>query len=241
MEEIDQLREEYGENILIQFEDDNILIQRDRAKELFRKLAQRHVKWAIYSGVMIKLLDEEMIVLMKESGCQQLNLALESGNETVLKAMKKPMDLEHAEKVVGWCAKHNVETLSFLMVGYPGETDETWAQTLSTLRRLRKLGLGKVAPFIVNAHPGTPLYSEAVENGWLINSEESVMNGGLIQLRTEDFDEVKVSRWMESIEEVMHPYKWLAKKSLRKLMPGAGYRNLVTLIRKTRTARQAVN
>ena len=67
------------------------------------------------------------------------------------------------------------------------------------------------------------------------------MNGGLIQLRTEDFDEVKVSRWMESIEEVMHPYKWLAKKSLRKLMPGAGYRNLVTLIRKTRTARQAVN
>jgi magnesium-protoporphyrin IX monomethyl ester (oxidative) cyclase len=234
MAEIDHLQEVYGKNVVIQFEDDNILIQKERAKQIFRKLAERKVKWAIHSGVMIKLLDEELIVLMKESGCQQLNLALESGNDTVLKAMKKPMNLEHAAKVVGWCKKHDVNMLTFLMIGYPGETDQTWAQTLETLRRLRRLGLRKVASFVTNAHPGTPLYREAKENGWLREDGDLVHNNGSLQIVTPDFDEKKVALWSSQVDEVMRPYAFRAKKLLRDTFPEPVYQQALTAARRVK-------
>jgi magnesium-protoporphyrin IX monomethyl ester (oxidative) cyclase len=236
MAEIDHLKKTYGEDVVIQFEDDNILIRKDRAKELFQKLATQKVKWAIHSGVMIKLLDEELIMRMKKSGCEQLNLALESGNPTVLKAMDKQLDLNHAANVVRWCKKHHVNMLAFLIVGYPGETDKTWAETLTTLRKLKKLGLRQVAPFIVNAHPGTPLYEDAVKNGWLRNAAEAVYNGNLIQIETEDFNEAKVRQWYASVEEVMHPYKFVIKRTLKFLLSQSIYDGLIDVIRQLRFA-----
>lgn len=237
MAEIDHLKEAYGENVVIQFEDDNILIRRDRAKELFRKLAFKKVRWAIHSGVMIKLLDEELIMLMKKSGCEQLNLALESGNQTVLQAMNKVLDLNHAANVVRWCKKYRINMLAFLIVGYPGETDTTWAETLTRLKILKKLGLRRVSPFIINAHPGTPLYEDAVKNGWLRNADKAIYNAGLIQIVTNGFDEAKVRQWYASVEEVMHPYKFTIKRALKHLFPASLYDNLIGAIRQLRHGR----
>lgn len=237
MAEIAHLKKMYGPDVIIQFEDDNILIRKDRAKEIFRKLAFQNVKWAIHSGVMIKLLDEELIMLMKQSGCEQLNLALESGNATVLKAMDKRLDLNHAANVVRWCKKHGVNMLAFLIVGYPGETDQTWAETLATLKKFKKLGLRKVAPFTVCAHPSTPLYEEAFKNGWLRNTDATVYNAELIQIETEDFNEAKVREWTASIEAIMHPYRLFMKRILKFLLPQSGYRELLGLIRVLKRAR----
>lgn len=240
MEEIDLLKEAYGEELLVQFEDDNILIQKDRAKEIFRQLAQKKVKWAIHSGVMIQLLDEELIILIKQSGCQQLNLALESGNATVLKAMKKKLDLENAARVVGWCKKHGIEMLAFLIIGYPGETDKTWQETMATLRRLRRLGLRRVAPFILNAHEGTPLHRNAKANGWLRTDKEATSDGELaVEVTTPDFDEEKVRRWHAEAAGVMHPYRYTAKRLLDATLPDAVNRTLLEVARRARGALRA--
>jgi radical SAM superfamily enzyme YgiQ (UPF0313 family) len=177
---------------------------------------------------------------MKESGCQQLNLALESGNETVLRAMRKELKLEHAANVVRWGKKHGIKMLAFLMVGYPGETDETWAQTLVTLRKLKKLGLQQVARFIVNAHPGTPLYSAAKEKGWLRNVDEAVYNCSIVQLETDDFDEAKVRGWYASVEDVMNPVRVRTKRALQTFLPAAAYAGVRAAVQKVRLARQAV-
>ena len=231
--EIEQLIEQYGK-ISLQFEDDNILIDKTRAKDLFSLLRQRNVEWAIHSGVMINLLDEELIRLMKESGCEQLNLALESGNSTVLKAMNKRVDLKKAEEVVKYCRKYKVNILAFLMIGYPGETKETFQETLSFLKRLRSIGLKKIAPFIVNPHRGTLLYEDCKQKGYLRNIEDAVFNSDVVCIETEGFNAQDVREWLSMVSRVMYPYRWRVKRLLRGILPPKTFYKLATFYHRWR-------
>lgn len=233
MAEIEQIVERYGE-IFLQFEDDNILINKKRAKELFSLLRKRNVKWAIHSGVMINLIDEELIRLMKESGCEQLNLALESGNSTVLKAMNKKVDLKKAEEVVTYCRKYKINIVAFLMVGYPGETKETFQETLSFLKRLRSMGLKKIAPFIVNPHRGTRLYEDCKQKGYLRNIEDAVFNSDVVCIETEDFDAQDVREWVNMVSKVMFPYRWRVKHLLRGILPQETFNKLAACYHRLR-------
>ncbi len=81
MEEIDYLVETYGIKAII-FDDDNLTVDRERAINLFKALKEREyfLKWNAPATALFTL-DDEMLDLMKESGCEFLGVAIESGNE----------------------------------------------------------------------------------------------------------------------------------------------------------------
>jgi magnesium-protoporphyrin IX monomethyl ester (oxidative) cyclase len=233
MAEIDHLLNLYGD-IALQFEDDNILVDTRRAKELFSLLRRRRVRWAIHSGVMVNQLDEELVGLMKESGCERLNLALESGNEPVLRAMNKKVDLRRAENVVKWCARYKIDMVAFLMVGYPGETGNTFQETLHFLKSLRSLGLTRIAPFIVNPHMGTPLYEDCRRKGYLRNVEDLPFSSDVC-IETEDFTSRDVREWVLAATEVMHPYRSRATRVLTRILPRKNFDGVRTVYRGLRS------
>lgn len=233
--EIDHLILHYGKDIKIQFEDDNLLIKKSRAKELFSLLRERNIKWSIHSGVMINLLDDELLRLMKESGCEQLNIALESGNEKVLKLMRKPMSLTKAVEVVESCTQYKINTLAFLMIGYPGETRESFDETMRFLKKLRSLGLKRIAAFAVNPHYGTDLYELCKNKGYLRNTESAIFNTRSVYIETEDFDAKTIAEWTNRVIDLQTPVRAKVKYLLKKLMPSSLYENLLSFYRKTRS------
>ena len=83
LNEIKELKNKYGIQE-IQFSDDNLTLNQERAKDLFRRLKDFNLSWCTPNGVMIKTLDEEMIKLMAESGLYQITFAIESGSQRVL-------------------------------------------------------------------------------------------------------------------------------------------------------------
>ncbi|MBI4698941.1 MAG: B12-binding domain-containing radical SAM protein [Nitrospirae bacterium] len=235
MTEIDALKERYGD-IYIEFEDDNLTVNKKRAKNLFLELAKRKINWAINSGVMINHLDEELLSFMKISGCKQLNLALESGNERVLTAMNKQVSLDKAREVVRMCRKYKICTVAFLMIGYPGETEKSFNETIRFLRELNSLGLREIAPFIVNPHKGTPLYEYCNGKGYLKNIEDAFFNSDIVCIETEDFNESAVRQWMEMAIKIFHPYRWHIKNVLKKILSEKIYRLLLTFNQKYRNS-----
>ncbi len=231
--EIDALIEKYGP-VHIEFEDDNLTVDTKRAKKLFSLLANRKITWAITSGVMINHLDEELIRQMKESGCTQLNLALESGNEKVLKAMNKKVSLKKAEEIVEICSKYKLYTVAFLMVGYPGETTDSFDKTLHFLQKLKKRGLREIAPFIVNPHKGTPLYEECKSMGYLKGEENVIFNSHIVCIETDDFDRALVKEWMDRSVAIFHPWRWRLKLYLETILTDRGYRKVIDFYRKVK-------
>ena len=166
--EIRAAREAYGINHL-EIEDDNFTLNRDRALAILRglKAISPDLTWSAHNGVRVDTLDEELLRAIQESGCVQLNIAVEHGSAEVLQAMNKRLSLTKVKEVVAACGRLRIPTVGFCLVGYPGETAARFRESFLFYRDLKRAGLTTIAPFVVNAYPGTELYRSAEADGTL--------------------------------------------------------------------------
>lgn len=153
------------------FFDDNLTTDMKRAKAIFTGMIERNidVAWNTPNGIHVVALDEELLELMKKSGGYELTLAVESGDQDVLKnIVKKPTRLDQVEQAAVRIRKKGIGSYGFFIIGFPGETKEQIRKTLDFSRRL---DLDRISCFIFNPLPGTPLFDECVAKGY-INPED---------------------------------------------------------------------
>lgn len=134
MEEIDYSIEKY--NIQgVSFYDDTLTLSKEWMKELCEGLAKRKLKWICNSR--IDTVDEEILTIMKKSGCLFIAFGIESGSNRVLKdIMQKGITIEQAEKTLRLARKIGIGIVANYMFGLPGETEEDLKLTLEAIKRL---------------------------------------------------------------------------------------------------------
>jgi radical SAM superfamily enzyme YgiQ (UPF0313 family) len=167
LDEMEYLIEEYGVKE-IQFIDDNLTLNKKRTIELFSRMIERNLNlcWNTPQGIAANRLDEEILRKMKESGCYEITLAIESGDEKVLTdIMKKPLKLEKVTQLVKKAKKLGIMTKGFFVVGLPGETKEQMRKTFDFAKQLK---LDSAGIFIASPLPGTELYRLCRENDYLV-------------------------------------------------------------------------
>jgi radical SAM superfamily enzyme YgiQ (UPF0313 family) len=105
-------------------------------------------------------LNEEVICLLRESGCFRVWIGAESGSQRILDAMDRRVDAQQVRSMIRLARQHGLQAGTFIMLGYPGETEEDIEETIHHL-------VSSDPDFytITVAYPikGTPLYEE-VEN-----------------------------------------------------------------------------
>ena len=102
-------------------------------------------------------MDEETIRLLKESGCFKVWIGGESGSQSLLDRMDRRVKAEQVREMIILSKKFGLETGTFLMLGYPGETIKDIDETLQHLKQ------SSPDHFTISlAHPikGTSFYSE---------------------------------------------------------------------------------
>lgn len=175
LDELEHLKTVYGIEE-IKFEDDNLTLDTNRAKDIFRGMIERKLNlfWNMPNGVMVKTLaDRELVRLMKQSGCYEVSFAFESGNQWVLdNIIKKSLDLEAARNIVRNVQKEGIDTHAFFIIGFPGEK---LAQIKNTFEYAHSLNLDKTIIYFFNPLPGTSLYEECLERK-LIDKSQSEKN-----------------------------------------------------------------
>lgn len=197
-EEIEWLINRYGIKSLI-FDDDNLVFNKDRAKNLFKMMIDKkyNLKWSI-PGVAVYMLDEEMISLMKESGCSFINIAIESGNPEVLKnIIKKPLDLELAKKNIEIIKKYNIDLAANFVIGFPGET---WDQIRQTIKFAEDIAVDYVKIYAATPFPNTELYNIAKEKGYLredYDENTHLWDEGWIRSNEFRYQDLKILRTYE--------------------------------------------
>jgi len=169
LDEMEHLVNDFGIRE-IQFFDDNLTCDRKRAKELFKGMIERkiNVTWNTPNGIHCEHLDEEMLDLMKESGCFEVTIAIESGDKDILKKIKKPTRHSQIEWAAKEIRKRGMESNGFFIIGFPWETKE---QIQRTLDYAKKIDLDRISISIFNPLPGTALFDECVEKGYLKDPE----------------------------------------------------------------------
>ncbi len=157
VKEMQECIEKYGITEF-EIEDDNLTLDIERAKKIFRLIVEKKlgITWTTPNGVRPENLDLETLKLMKESGCVQIVLAPESGSQRVLKHIyNKRIDLHNIAHVVKDCNTLGIKTMAFFVVGLPVETKEDQEQTKTYLKSLVKLGLDEVGVFPCMPYPNT--------------------------------------------------------------------------------------
>jgi hypothetical protein len=80
----------------IEWLDDDLLADREAAIKLFRKIIDLNlgITWAANNGLIASFLDQELLEHMVDSGCVGFRIGIESGNDDILKTIKKPASKE---------------------------------------------------------------------------------------------------------------------------------------------------
>lgn len=160
----------------IKFQDDNLTVDRKRARELFQGMADRpyRLHWNTPNGIAVWTLDEEMLRLMKKSGCFEITMAVESGNQEVLgNLVRKPLKLEKVREVNDAARRLGIARWTYFIIGFPGET---MAQVMDTVNFARELKVENSVMFIYNPLPGSKLFDDCLARGLI--AEESFFEAG---------------------------------------------------------------
>jgi len=201
------------------FFDDNLTVDMERAKKIFRGMIERgiDVTWNTPNGIHVVSLDDEMLDLMKRSGCYELTLAVESGDQDVLRnIIKKPTRLPQVTDAAKRIRKKGFGSYGFFIIGFPGETK---AQIKNTLDFSSKLDLDRISTFIFNPLPGTPLFEECVEKGY-VNLDQVAEDVDYFEARfdTPEWTRQELQRlrsrwfWRYNLGLVLrHPLRFLAR------------------------------
>ena len=155
----------------IMFEDDNLTLDKKRAKELFRYMEHYfNLLWDTPNGVSPWTLDEEMLDLMKASGCYRVNMAVESASKRMRERIGKPGSLDQVEHMINYCRKIDLDVGMFLVIGMP---DETEAERQQSYDFCKENGIYFPHISIATPYPGSDLYKQlydekhVIDNGFL--------------------------------------------------------------------------
>ena len=164
VEHVARLKDAYGLSVLTIY-DDQILMNRARAKELFAKLGGLGIRVEMPNGVTLSYIDEEMAGLMKKAGVDTIFLAIEHGSRRVLKdIIKKPIAFNRIKPTIQLLQNAGIFTCAFFVIGLPGETRDERRETRDAI-----FDWGLDWAFFNYATPlrGSELFRQCKENGWI--------------------------------------------------------------------------
>ncbi len=170
LDEFESVVDEFG-IYGFEFVDELTTLKRDRLVEFCTGIHDRglhKVRWVCSSTV--KQVDYEIARMMKEAGCSMLYLGVESGSPEIRKRLNKRISNEEIIHAFEAARKAGLRTGACLMLGAPGETAETFQETIELAKQIRP---HKIALNIVTPYPGTAIYEECVDKNAKLDWDEA--------------------------------------------------------------------
>ncbi|MEI8245079.1 MAG: radical SAM protein [Lentisphaerota bacterium] len=156
LDEIEWMKARYGIKSLI-FDDDNLFLNKKRAMEIFGGMIKRELvmPWVSIATAAF-CLDEELLDIMKKSGCEYIDIAIESGSQRVLKEIiGKPIDLKQVSDIAGKARKMGIYVAANFVIGFP---TETWNEIRKSIKFAEDIDVDYVKLFVAIPLPHTKLW-----------------------------------------------------------------------------------
>ncbi len=156
VDEIEYLCKNFGVKE-IHFEDDNLTLKREHVVAICQEILKRNLKisWATPNGIRADKVDDELLNLMKMSGCYYVVFGVESGNQDILNNIKKHETLSQIETAIKMAHRAGLMTQGFFIFGLPGETKNTIQNTIEFAKRVP---LDRAQFLLLDLLPGSELW-----------------------------------------------------------------------------------
>ena len=198
----------------VRFTDDNFTAKKERVKAVLNMMIHEKFSFTWSSFARASALTPELVKLMKKSGCEFLDMGLESGSQTILDNMDKRLSREQSIEAIRMLNDYGIISRGSFIIGYPGETRDTFIETVDFIN---ESGLPYYQPYLFYYTGNT-----------LVHEEREALNlrGLGLAWAHKTMDSVEASRLLMQMMELI-PESFTDGQSyveeIYKLLRGEGY------------------
>jgi radical SAM superfamily enzyme YgiQ (UPF0313 family) len=155
----------------IEFVDDTFGINKEYTHRLCDSMIHDcpKIRWGCETRV--DLIDEKLLIHMKKAGCHSIFLGIESGNNEILKHVRKGITVEQALSAVKIIRNQGIKLTAFFIIGTPWETEDTLNDTFITMQKIR----GLLNYSIFTPYPGTEAFDYCKKVGLIKDDYDPVL------------------------------------------------------------------
>lgn len=165
--EINELVMKYRAKFLF-FTDDTFIINKERVKAICEGVIEKNledkIRWEVQARTnLIGQDDLELLKLMKQAGCVQIDYGFESGSDRILRFLKKGgVSVATNQQAIEVTREAELHVMGTFMLGTPGETDSEIEETKNfVMKNVDKIDYFQT--FVTTPYPGTELYEICLE------------------------------------------------------------------------------
>jgi len=188
------------------FDDDTLTDDRRRVEEIALGMGKLGLAWCCNAKANVPY---DTLKIMKDNGLRLLLVGYESGNQQILINIKKGIRVERARQFTKDCRDLGITIHGTFIVGLPGETRETIQETIKFAKEMnpKSLQVSIAAPY-----PGTALYQQAKENGWLPEDDSTLIDEHGVQTAMLSYPNLNRTEIYESVETFYKQFYFRAGK-----------------------------
>ena len=158
-QEMKMLKDKYNPDA-IWFVDDVFTISHKWLTAFHEEVVKQNAQIRFECITRAERLNDEILRLLKEAGCFRIWIGAESGSQKIIDAMDRRVDVNHVKKMIQNTNAIGIETGTFIMLGYPGETETDIYETIDYLKEANPTHYTITVAYPIK---GTSLYNE-IEN-----------------------------------------------------------------------------
>jgi hopanoid biosynthesis associated radical SAM protein HpnJ len=197
IEEVKWIKENMPEVKEVMFDDDTFTDTSNlpRVEEIARGMGKLGMTWSCNAKANVPY---NTLKVMKENGLRLLLVGYESGDDQILHNIKKGLRTDIARRFAADCRKLGIVIHGTFILGLPGETSQTIEKTIEFAKEINPhtIQVSLAAPY-----PGTTLYKQALENGWLRESSDlNLVNEHGVQLAAISYPHLSKEEIFHSME-----------------------------------------
>ncbi|MBV9551524.1 MAG: hopanoid biosynthesis associated radical SAM protein HpnJ [Alphaproteobacteria bacterium] len=188
------------------FDDDTFTDNLPRAEAIASALGKMGVTWSCNAKANVP---RATLEVLRDNGLRLLLVGYESGNQQILHNIKKGMRVEVARRFTKDCHELGITIHGTFILGLPGETKETIEETIAFAADINPhtIQVSLAAPY-----PGTELYRQAVENGWLDAGHAELIDDNGVQIAPLHYDHLSHTEIFDSVETFYKRFYFRRKK-----------------------------
>ncbi len=188
------------------FDDDTFTDNLPRAEAIAKEMGKLGVVWSCNAKANVP---RETLKALRDGGLRLLLVGYESGNQQILYNVKKGMRIDVAKRFAKDCRELGIRIHGTFILGLPGETKETIEETI---RFATEVNPHTIQVSLAAPYPGTFLYDQALKNGWLDESNASLVDEHGVQIAPLHYPGLSHAEIFESVETFYRRFYFRSSK-----------------------------
>jgi radical SAM superfamily enzyme YgiQ (UPF0313 family) len=189
--------------------DDTFTLNKKHVENICRSIKDMNLNTLSYTvGSRIDTMSDDMIALLKEMNVKMVTFGVETGSPAIQRKIKKNLNIDKVVPVVQKTNQAGIKTITFLMVGHPGETKEDLQHTTALIRKLAKHCKDNLIEINITCpYPGTGYWDYAVKK-----------HGNFIDFYTESYKLYHQARPLVNLTDMESDEFYSYVKKIRRLV-----------------------